>query len=332
MRRGWKIFWIVCGICAGIGLVCCSISFIMGVTVEAIEDRFPNGIGIVRKAAENDYYDDLDDNDLDDLDDLNDDYDDDDLDDDYSWRHEEESHSTHHVAGSSMGAVTNTGSTTKVVSGTGSQSFTGVSDIDVYIWGGALEVDTMTSATDTITVETENISEKLGLKCYMDGNELKMVTKKKVVGINSKRIGRVIIHVPQSYKLGEASLELVGGYVHVQDIYADTLSVDVGAGEGVVENFTALEADLNCGAGSLTATGNAEKQTEIECGVGEIVFTATGKESDYNYEIDCGIGEIICGGASYAGLGAERTINNHAEKYMEISCGMGSVAVNFAGM
>ena len=47
MKRGWKIFWIVCAVCAGIGLVCCSIAFIMGVTVEAIENRYPNGFGFV---------------------------------------------------------------------------------------------------------------------------------------------------------------------------------------------------------------------------------------------------------------------------------------------
>ena len=52
MKRGWKIFWIVCGICTGIGLICCAAAFALGVTTEAIENRFPNGIGIVRKGID----------------------------------------------------------------------------------------------------------------------------------------------------------------------------------------------------------------------------------------------------------------------------------------
>lgn len=128
MKRGWKIFWIVCAVCAGIGLVCCSIAFIMGVTVEAIENRYPNGFGFVGRIDSYDgYYDDDDDDDYDD-----DDYDEDDdyeaVDKEYNdnGHHED----THHMEGSNMGTVTNAGSSTEVVYGTGSQSFTGVESID----------------------------------------------------------------------------------------------------------------------------------------------------------------------------------------------------------
>lgn len=329
MKRGWKIFWIVCAVCVGIGLVCCSAAFIMGVTVEAIENRYPNGFGFVSRVDRDDDYDDYDYDD-DDYDDY--DYDYDDYDDSNSGHHEENTDSTHHTEGSNMGVVTNTGSSTEVVHGTGSQSFTGVDAIDAYMWGGILEVDHKASGNE-IQVETENISERLGLKCYMDGNELKLETKKKVIGILPKpKAGTIIIHLPSDCQFKEVSLELVAGYLHVDDIYAEELSIGVGAGEGVIENFTATEVDLNCGAGSLTAAGAAMAEADIECGVGEIVYTASGKEKDYNYEIDCGIGEIVCGEMSYAGLGAEKTISNNAAKHMDIKCGIGSVAVNFSGM
>lgn len=44
MKKGWKIFWIVCGITALIGLICCISAFAMGVTKEALEAKFPYGI------------------------------------------------------------------------------------------------------------------------------------------------------------------------------------------------------------------------------------------------------------------------------------------------
>lgn len=339
MKRGWKIFWIVCGICTGIGLICCAAAFALGVTTEAIENRFPNGIGIVRKGIDSKshyYYDD------DDYDD--DDYDDDDYDDDYSddddgdyasddngyysggsRHHNEDFHCANHTAE----AVTNAGSSTDIVYGTGSQKFTGVNSIDVYMWGGVIEVDNASDSPDEIGVETDNISKRLGLRCYMDGNELKIETKKKVLGVKNMG-GRIILHVPPNYRFQEMELSLVAGYLHVDDICSDEFSADVGAGEGVVENFTAAEADLECGAGSLTAVGTAERKIDIDCGVGEIVYTAGGREKDYNYKIDCGVGEIVCGEASYSGIGAEKTISNNAAKDMDISCGIGSVAVNFS--
>ena len=326
MRKGWKVFWIVCAVCAGIGLVCCSISFVLGVTVEAIENRYPNGFGIfgprgVMKSndyTDNDYYDDYYD-------------DDDDDDDDDDWHHEEQPGHENHIGSESMGVVTNKGSSSEVVYGTGSQRFTGVDAIDVYMWGGILEVD-RSSSSNEIQIETDNISKRLGLKCYMDGSELKLVTKKKVIGVGKMKAGKVIIHIPPDCQFKEASLELVGGYLHVQDICANELSIGVGAGEGVVDNFAAAEVDLDCGAGALTAVGTAYAEANIDCGVGEISYTAIGKEKDYNYEIDCGIGEIVCGEASYSGIGAEKTINNNAAKHMDVSCGIGSVTVNFSEM
>lgn len=45
MKKRWKRFWIVCGITAGVGLVCCVLSLAMGVTAQMIESRFPYGIG-----------------------------------------------------------------------------------------------------------------------------------------------------------------------------------------------------------------------------------------------------------------------------------------------
>ncbi len=328
MRRGWKIFWIVCGICAGVGLVCCALAFFLGVTSEAIENRFPDGIGIIdhRMYTDNDDYDDDYDDDGDDDDYDDDDYDDDDYDDD-SY-HEGTDHNMDHK--DSHGAVTYAGSRTEVISGSKSQTFTGVDAIDTYMWGGILEVDNDAASPNEIRVETENISRRLGLKCYMDGNELKIVTKKKVIGVGKKKAGRLILHVPKDYKFWEADLSLVGGYLHITDIHADELSVDVGAGEGVVENFTAAKADFQCGAGSLTTAGTASAKVEIDCGVGEISYAAGGKEKDYNYEIDCGIGEISCGAASYSGIGAEKTIMNDAARNMEITCGVGAVAVTFA--
>lgn len=48
MRRGWKMFWIICGVVMIIGLACCAVAWGMGVTTDMLHGRFPNGIGWIR--------------------------------------------------------------------------------------------------------------------------------------------------------------------------------------------------------------------------------------------------------------------------------------------
>lgn len=40
MKKGWKIFWIVCAVTAAIGFVCCVIAKVLGVTTDMIEGQF----------------------------------------------------------------------------------------------------------------------------------------------------------------------------------------------------------------------------------------------------------------------------------------------------
>ena len=49
MKRGWKIFWIVCGASIMVGFLFCAIALAMGVSRDMINDRFPYGIGWVRE-------------------------------------------------------------------------------------------------------------------------------------------------------------------------------------------------------------------------------------------------------------------------------------------
>ncbi|MCI6122516.1 DUF4097 family beta strand repeat-containing protein [Bariatricus sp. SGI.161] len=277
MRRGWKIFWIVCGVTAGIGLACCVAAWGLGVTTEALHSRFPNGIGFGV----------------------------------IHWDDESED------AGEYIAEDIH-------------QSFHEVRKINAEIFAG--EVEVLTSDSEDIIVETDGISEKLGFRCYMENNELKLSTKKNLTHINHIGIGTIRIYLPKEAKLGEVSLDIGAGTLYVEDVCTESFSVDVGAGEAEIDHFSAAKVDLNCDTGSLTARGSADLDMEIECGVGEIQYTAEGEEHEFNYDIECGIGEIICGENSYSGLSVEKRIDNGANKEMQIECGVGNVTVEFEEM
>lgn len=292
MKRGWKIFWIICAGCAGIGIVCCMAALIMGVTIETIEDRFPNGFAFPFHTLQSDEFilhDDYDDYEGDDRDDI------------------------------------------PVTEGDDMQTFKNIKSIDLYVCAGRVEVICDEDASDEIRIETKNIDKRLKLKYYTDGNELIIKTRKNVIGLNNvKGSPEINIYVPKDFRFQEAEFDLRAGSLYVGDINAEELHVDVGAGEAAINRFTARDADFDCGTGSIITAGQVEEEADIDCGIGQITFTARGKQSDYNYEITCGIGQVICGESTYSGMGCDKKIDNHAAREMNIDCGIGEVNVNFS--
>ena len=81
--------------------------------------------------------------------------------------------------------------------------------------------------------------------------------------------------------------------------------------------------------GTVEVSGDTRQKADLECGVGSLVYTAAGKETDFNYRLECGVGELNIGESSYSGLGVERTIDNRAQRTMDISCDVGSTEIYF---
>lgn len=280
MRKGWKIFWIVCGVATVIGIVCCAAALTLGVTREMVRERFQGRIGWK-----------------------------DDGDDIVSWT--ENVHETDTV------------NPAKDVH----EVYQGVSKIDLEMFAGRVEF--RVGDGSDIRVDTDRLSDKLGFRCYMDEDELKITGKKKIYGVANP--GTITVYLPSDMVFEEVSLEMGAGSLYIEDVATGDLSVNIGAGEVIINHFRADEADFECGAGTIEAHGSVRSKADIQCGVGSIAYTASGREEDYDYEIDSGIGEVVCGSNSYAGLGKSRKINNGAGRKIKIEGGVGEVVVDFDG-
>ena len=273
MRKRWKIFWIVCAVLAGIGLVCLIAAKAMGVTKTMFAENLPNGISF----GENVYIDA-----------------DDEWNDDIS---------------------------------TSGESYAGIRVMNVKVSAGQIEFRTSEELDNEIRVETYDVDKKLKLNWHADGHELVITGKGKL--IHSKHANEIYVYIPKDYSFDEFSMDIGAGLIYMENVTARDFSLDVGAGEAEIMNFTADETDFAVGMGTITATGMVKHEADFECGAGEINYTAYGKETDYNYEVECGIGEVNCGESSYSGLAHSREINNHSSKSMYISCGIGSITINF---
>lgn len=159
---------------------------------------------------------------------------------------------------------------------------------------------------------------------------------------------QIIIDIPNGSRFDEVELTCGAGVAELDNITADELEIEVGAGEvsinfanvtkfsanvgaGRVEtsDMTADKVDLEVGMGECFYHGKGLKELDAECSLGNMEIIVDGSEEDYNYEIECGAGNIDIGGRNISGLAAEKNIYNGAPGTIELSCNMGNITVSF---
>ena len=127
----------------------------------------------------------------------------------------------------------------------------------------------------------------------------------------------------------ELEIEAGAGEVRVNFADVKKFSANVGAGRVETSEMTAQEVDLELGMGECVYHGTIQRELDAECDLGNMEIMVKGSESDYNYEIECAAGNIDRGGRSITGLAAEKRINNSAPANFELSCNMGNITVSF---
>lgn len=323
MKKRWKIFWIVCGTCFLIGIICCGAAWGIGTTMDDIMHGFPEEMIWGSKATKYVVTDkwDQDDDDWDDDDWDDDDRDDDDRDDD-DWDDEQDAQDDDDERRDNMNGIAN------ILENNGKASYKDINSIKSNVYAGSIHLKKGTD-TDTITVESIDTNEKLGFRAFEKDGILYLTSNKKIKKSNNIGKGTITVTIPGNMAFDEIELNMKAGKLKADQIRTKNLEVNAGAGEVNILEFQAEEAEFVCGAGSVTASGDAGKKLEADCGVGELLLNLKGVKEDYNYDLECGIGEIRCADESYSGFGKDYTIDNHAAKNMEIECGIGQITVKY---
>lgn len=301
MKKGWKIFAIICGALAGVGAIMCVISLILGFSWTKFQEENPYGIGIVRKnlvIAEHDY-----------------DWEDSWIEEDGDDRTERSDSDENHA---------------EILSGDFEKTFSNAGSISVELSAGEMEIKSYDG--DEVKLVGENISEKMKVRCYMDGNTMEFRTSSKIWKANhiaAEDAGKFTLYLPESIKLDEVEIRVGAGELTVKGMEAYELDLHVGVGEASLKDIYVGESSINCGVGNITIEGEILGDIDIECGVGEISMSLLGEAEDYNYEISKGIGALTIDGKSYKDIKREVEENNGAESTIEISGGIGEIEINF---
>lgn len=156
------------------------------------------------------------------------------------------------------------------------------------------------------------------------------------------------ISIPKGMNFNQVTLQIGAGKMDIEDMQAEQLSVDIGAGDfsGNAVHITkesnlkigtgelTLDAvlhniALDCGAGKADLSGTLTGDIDLTCSVGAVNFKTRGKESDFNYDIKCGVGDVRIGNNDYSGLSNSKNLDNNADQNLTIDCGVGNVTVEF---
>lgn len=290
MKKGWKIFGIICISFAVLGIVLCISGAVLGATLGSVRTVLA-GTGI--------YHDDRED------------------------RYEAEQYT---------GIAETDGQKAGAEEAADYMEFSGVRELEIDVVCPKVAIQEWEGSE--IRVQTAGIPEDIGsdMTIRSDNDELKIELKNKKHWMNrfGNSKGTLTVQIPAGYPLKEASIEVDAGDLLIENICADELDIQIGAGRAIVNQFTADKIDLECGAGEADIAGDARREIQIECGVGEVSYEAAGRQQDYNYELKCGIGDLKVGNDSFSGLNSERKINNGGQVKMEIECGIGTVEVTFS--
>lgn len=156
---------------------------------------------------------------------------------------------------------------------------------------------------------------------------------------------RVVVTIPEGTVFQTAQIGAGAGEVDIEELAADSLTLELAAGELNAGKLTAAKqaridggagsvsikegslhnADIDMGVGELEYTGTLTGRARIDYGVGETNLVLTGSEKDYEISLDKGVGEATLNGRKMSDDAVYGSGNNR----IEIDGGVGELEITF---
>lgn len=182
------------------------------------------------------------------------------------------------------------------------------------------ELDIEIAAADFTIVKADSFGVESNLK-HLTVNEkngiLEIKEKKRIFVANAD--AALVLYIPEGTSFDKVEIETGAGRFTVDELVADELQLELGAGEVKITSLTANnKADIDGGAGRITIDGGSLRNLDLNLGVGQLNLTA---EILGNCDFDLGIGES---NITFIGIQDDYTI--HAEK------GIGNLTIDGKGV
>ncbi|MGN0166656.1 MAG: DUF4097 family beta strand repeat-containing protein [Acetatifactor sp.] len=218
-----------------------------------------------------------------------------------------------------------------------------VDSLDIEVGGCTFE--TVPSGDDSFYIEAKKAGK---FQAYVEDNVLYVVETASSRNLNGIGDCKITLYVPEGCSFAAADIELGAGTLEFDELNASKAELSVGAGQIIVNGIKAVELDASIGMGQmhlmdicvenldaevgmgeLIANGSIGSTAVIECSMGNVEMKIDGSQKDFNYEIEGAMGNIDIGKDSYSGFSQSKTVDNSAEKRIEVSGSMGNISLMF---
>ncbi|MBQ8893495.1 MAG: DUF4097 family beta strand repeat protein [Clostridia bacterium] len=202
------------------------------------------------------------------------------------------------------------------------------------------------NAADFTIKQGENFSVESNLKHLTVEDKGGVLSIKETKRFGSTYTGAVLtLYIPATTVFEKASITTGAGKLTVDHLSADTMNLELGAGEVTIDTLIATsEADIDGGAGKITVSGGALHDLDLEMGVGQLNLTSAltgesefdlgigesnitiiGNKDDYKLDIEKGLGNITVDGTSISNTKGFGNGNNR----IDVRGGIGAINVEW---
>lgn len=296
--KRWKVFWIVCGILAAVGIVLAVAGTILGGfgILRSREDeniirRWLNRIGITNEVTVS--------SELDNIDDLGD-----------------------------IGFFTDSEYVSGEVNGDTVTDFYGINELDIELAGMGVYV--LPYDGDSIIVDTSYCRDDLRKRIHVWQEDTELKVEMEDGGrLTTENSGVMYISVPRGTYFQKISVDAQAGFIEMTEVEADQMLASAGAGQVVLTSFSVRSLEAECGAGQIVLEGEVTDRVDLQCDLGNIQCTLPGSSDAYNYEVNCDLGEVMINGESYSSFHNRIKADHGSGSEIKAECNLGSIELMF---
>lgn len=215
-----------------------------------------------------------------------------------------------------------------------------IESLDIQI--GACVINLVTTSEDTISISSKNVDK---FQYYVKNKTLYV---KEEGDMFPSTESEITLYLPEKLVLKEALVDIGAGLFEADNIQADKIDLEVGAGKADVKQITSKDVIMEIGAGEIILETAEIKDFNVSVGMGRVSVEGklmgdvtadvamgslemelAGDEDDFNYVLECSMGNIQVGNHNYNSIDMDESVNNNAEKEMNLECDMGNIRVDF---
>lgn len=204
-------------------------------------------------------------------------------------------------------------------------SAAGIKDMDIEMEAGYLEIGQYDG--DVIKVYTRNNDSRTEID--WEGEELDISSDMSSWFWNRGKAVKILI--PQSQAFDFVSVEMDAGEAVLDSIKTSEMSVSADAASVTITgNVQTQSSEWSVNAGSLEVNSLQSKQTGFECAAGKIQVRMTGSEDDYSLYGDVSAGSLEYGSQEFSSLEQSfRFGDSNAKNIIDVECSAGSIVIDF---